>query len=516
MPKDLLNKFEGLTSTILDNAYDAIIIIDDKGKVLSWNQRSTALFQWSANEAIGKDLCDLIIPENFHDSHNQGKSEFLRTGNAKILNTIVEISALRKDKTELPIELTVSATKWQDTYVFTGIIRDITEKKILEQKLQLIRNENKLKLEILLGEELAQNITDKTFCDLKDKGKNELDLIIEQFDLIFNSLKKFVSERTLREARGEIVIPNDQPIALTFTDVENFTVVTQDMQKHIIPVLAMYLENMCKGVINFKGDVEKFIGDAIFFYHHNEEDPKQSTNQNFDSILNMVELSKKLWDNPGWNRLFENSNWLKYKKIKARYGMHFGTVTAGPLKSTDDQHRLESTLMGDNVNLTSRIEGLAKKYGVYFLMTDSYWSQLSAERQQKCRPVDYVTVKGREDNPLKVYTIDIEAKSEEFLQKYNEGQEYYFRGEWEKGRTSFIEAAHFYPDDGPTQLFISRIEESKNYLLKTLDHLERRFLGKIPNFDAFKKNIEIGLIKEPYSIPRGFLERGGYWSWDEK
>lgn len=239
MVSSLTEKLDGLTLAILNSAYDAIVIIDGGGEVLSWNRRAEELFQWSFNDAVGKNLRDLIIPKNFHEAHNNGIKAFLETGIAKILNTVVEITARRKDGTEFPIELTVSSTKWKNEYIFTGIIRDITEKKVLQEKLQLIRDENRIKLEILVGKNVAKNLTDKTYCNLGDKGKTEFDLIIEQFDLIFNNLKKFVSERTLKEARGETVIPDGQPIALTFTDVEGFTNITQEMQTQIIPVLGM-------------------------------------------------------------------------------------------------------------------------------------------------------------------------------------------------------------------------------------------------------------------------------------
>lgn len=227
-------------------------------------------------------------------------------------------------------------------------------------------------------------------------------------------------------------------------------------------------------------------------------------------------MTHALWDGSKWAKLFEKNDWIKFKNLKARYGMHWGEVTAGAIKSTGDQHRQESTLMGDNVNLTSRMEALAKKYNVYSLLTESYWSKLSSDRQVMCRLVDYVSVKGRETQPLKIFTIDFTKKTPDFLLKYSSGQELYFKGDWEKARSLFIQAEQINPDDGPTKHFINRIEESKNYLARAVDHLERRFLGNIPDFDKFKKDMEVSLVREPYSVPRGFLDRGSYWQWDEK
>lgn len=390
------------------------------------------------------------------------------------------------------------------------VVRNIIE------PLHRISEDNKQRLISLLGEEHAAQINKDTVAQLAREGKNEIDFIVEQMDTLFDHIKKFISDRTWRESRGEVVIPVDKPIAMTFSDVEGFTQATQAMQAAVIPVLGMYLEKMCEGILRHGGDIEKFIGDAVFSYHYCQEDPGQSVNQSFDSLLATTKGVEQLAENEAWSALFDQGGWERFKNLKTRYGMHFGTVTAGPIGSMANQDRVESTLMGDNVNITARLESLTKKYGIYYLMSEDYYRQLSPDRQSQCRLVDFITVKGRAEEPFRIFTLDLVAKSREFLENYESGLESYFRGDWNAAMELFQKAKNIDPDDGPTREFINRIEATKKYGQMALDHLGRRKLQGMEQFDTIKSHLEKVIDEEPFQPPRGFMERKGYWKWEEK
>ncbi len=99
----------------------------------------------------------------------------------------------------------------------------------------------------------------------------------------------------------------------------------------MIAVIGIYLEKMCGAIIKFQGNIEKFIGDSIFAYYLNDENPAEAANQCFDSLENLDNRIRQLWEDPQWIELFNHKNWNQFIKFKTRFGLDFGTVTAGPI-----------------------------------------------------------------------------------------------------------------------------------------------------------------------------------------
>lgn len=128
-----------LMQTILRSAPDAVITIDGNDLIKSWNPQAEAIFGWTENEVIGTTLTQTIIPERYHEGHLRGMQHFLKTGEGPVLNKPIEISALKKDKTEFQVELKISSTKLHDGYIFIGFIRDISVRKEAEE---IIRNKS--------------------------------------------------------------------------------------------------------------------------------------------------------------------------------------------------------------------------------------------------------------------------------------------------------------------------------------------------------------------------------------
>lgn len=128
---DMENRFRSLT----DNALDAVIIMNQDGIVVEWNLQAEVQFGWLAEEAIGKNLANLIIPAAFRNRHQQGLKRFIQTGERRILNKRIELLALHREGFTFPVELTVSPIPWGDTYLFSAFIRDITPQKHSEKEL---------------------------------------------------------------------------------------------------------------------------------------------------------------------------------------------------------------------------------------------------------------------------------------------------------------------------------------------------------------------------------------------
>ncbi len=127
---------EKRTRLIIESSLNAIVIMDSYGIVNDWNQQAEVMFGWTAQEAIGRRLDELIIPERFHETHRQGLRTFLETGVGPILNRQVEHMAKRRDGSEFPVELSVSPLKLGNAYIFSGFIHDISSRKAAEQKIR--------------------------------------------------------------------------------------------------------------------------------------------------------------------------------------------------------------------------------------------------------------------------------------------------------------------------------------------------------------------------------------------
>jgi PAS domain S-box-containing protein len=131
-----LAESEGTARRIIDTALDAFIQMDERGCVTEWNPQAETLFGWQRDEAKGQLLANLIIPEAQRAAHAEGLAHFLRTGDSAILGRRVEISAMHRNGTPITVELTVTAFRRRQSFVFNGFIRDRTAKLAMESQLR--------------------------------------------------------------------------------------------------------------------------------------------------------------------------------------------------------------------------------------------------------------------------------------------------------------------------------------------------------------------------------------------
>jgi len=133
--KTSLIQSESRFRSVAQSANDAIITSDSNSKITFWNQRAEIMFGYKEEEVIGKSLT-IIMPERYRKLHNRGFKRFMNTGHGKIIGKLVELHAIKKDGTEFPIELTLSDWYTGTGKYVTGIIRDITLRKLEQLKLE--------------------------------------------------------------------------------------------------------------------------------------------------------------------------------------------------------------------------------------------------------------------------------------------------------------------------------------------------------------------------------------------
>ncbi|REK34602.1 MAG: PAS domain S-box protein [Bacteroidetes bacterium] len=136
-----ITKSEEKRRLIMNGALDAIISIDTNEKITFWNPQAEVIFGWKAEEVMGKPLSEMIIPEPFRKYHVEGIKNYLNTGEGKYLNALLELSAIRKNGEEFPIELTVLPIKQGGEEFFCAFVRDITQRKKSEENLLIAYQE---------------------------------------------------------------------------------------------------------------------------------------------------------------------------------------------------------------------------------------------------------------------------------------------------------------------------------------------------------------------------------------
>jgi two-component system, cell cycle sensor histidine kinase and response regulator CckA len=131
--EERLRSSEEHLRALLDASLAAIVSMDAGGKVTYWSRQASEIFGWAEKEAVGQPLADLIMPPAVRSAHAAGLRRYLETGQSRVLNRRVELTALRRDGRELPVELTVVAVPGRG---FTAFVNDITTRKQAEAALR--------------------------------------------------------------------------------------------------------------------------------------------------------------------------------------------------------------------------------------------------------------------------------------------------------------------------------------------------------------------------------------------
>jgi len=132
--EDARRESEGRLRAIVETAVDGIITIDEQGRVTSFNPAAVKLFGYAPEEVLGKNV-NLLMPSPYHDEHDGYLSNHLITGVKKIIGIGREVTGRRKDGTVFPMDLSVSETILGSRRIFTGIVRDISQRKAAEENM---------------------------------------------------------------------------------------------------------------------------------------------------------------------------------------------------------------------------------------------------------------------------------------------------------------------------------------------------------------------------------------------
>jgi adenylate cyclase len=238
----------------------------------------------------------------------------------------------------------------------------------------------------------------------------------------------------------------EKELTAMFTDIRGFTSLSERLAPSaLVELLNEYLSEMTEIVFRHRGTLDKYIGDAIMVFWGAPFPQPDHASRACAAALEMLQVLRKL--RTGWEKQGR-------PPIDIRIGVNTGPMLVGNMGST---RRFSFTIMGDNVNLASRLEGLNESFGTRLIISESTYQHV--RESVVTRELDLIRVKGRR-KPVKIYEIlsPIEQldRYRGLIERFHLAAQTYREGRWETAVAMFGELLHDFPDDGPTRLFIQR------------------------------------------------------------
>ncbi len=241
----------------------------------------------------------------------------------------------------------------------------------------------------------------------------------------------------------------EKELTALFADIVGFTTLSEKVTPpQLVELLNEYLNEMTGVIIKNWGTLDKYIGDAIMAFWGA---PYQQDDQALRACRAALEMAQAL------QRLQEAWKSRSVPSIDIGVGINTGPMVVGNMGS---DKRKNYTIMGDSVNLASRLEGLTRKFRNRLIISESTFLQVQGK--VVARELDLIRVKGKMQ-PVKVYDLmgmaADSARFEDLIGRFEKGLKAYRDGQWEMAIEIFQELAGDYPQDGPSRVFVERCHE---------------------------------------------------------
>jgi adenylate cyclase len=242
-------------------------------------------------------------------------------------------------------------------------------------------------------------------------------------------------------------------LSVLFSDIRGFTTVSESLTpEELVCLLNEYLTAMTDVVFKYSGLLDKYIGDAVmavFGAPVNQPDHALRASKTALDMMSELRRLQKKWAGEG------------RPVLNIGVGVNSGDMVVGNMGS---EMRFDYTVMGDSVNLGSRLEGLNKEYGTNIIISESTY--LAVKDELFCRELDAVRVKGKL-HPIKIYELLCEKKDsapfESFVKLFEEALAKYKQGLWDEAIGAFQKVLEVKLGDPPSLLYIRRCQELKEH-----------------------------------------------------
>ncbi len=288
----------------------------------------------------------------------------------------------------------------------------------------------------------------------------ELHNMTEAFERMksgIRSFKKYIPSDLvsflIRSGQDAVLGGKTQEVSIFFSDVADFTTIAETLTPNeLVNHLGDYLGNFSGIIADTGGTVDKYIGDAVMAFWNAPTSVAQHAHA---ACLSAIRCRQKLI---ALRRTWKES---ELPLLYTRIGLHVGDVVVGNMGS---EERLNYTILGDPVNLTSRLEGLAKTYGVVILASEDIRAR--TEDAFAFRRIDRVMVKGK-TIPVTVYELVGERdrctdEITRWIETYERGLEAYFAQAWDAAEADMKRVLEMRPRDRAASLFLTRIENFRS------------------------------------------------------
>jgi len=308
------------------------------------------------------------------------------------------------------------------------------------------------------GERISANTTIQPLVTGKDDRLGSMLLIedISSEKRMKATMSRYIDPSLtdkLLEAGQEILGGQSSEATVLFSDIRNFTTMTEELgPQGTVSLLNDYFTLMVECIQSEAGMLDKFIGDAIMAIFGtpiaHDDDPDRAVRSAIEMINSLTAFNRE-----------RTSHGMK--PIEIGVGINTGTVVSGNIGSPK---RMDYTVIGDGVNLASRLESACKQYGARILVSDSTVTRLRAT--YRTREVDQVVVKGK-TRPVRVHEV-LDYHTEEsspnlstMLRCFKDGLTEYRAGDWDTAIEAFQEALESTPGDRLSQIYVDRCETLK-------------------------------------------------------
>ena len=268
---------------------------------------------------------------------------------------------------------------------------------------------------------------------------------VNHMTTVIRGVIPYISQSTLKAAGQEAPASSNKELACLFTDIRGFTEMSESMTPDkVVEMLNHYLEIETSIIHANEGDVDKYVGDAMFARFDGRRKELNACKAGLEIRRAMSEEARKAKE-------------ANQRQIDIGIGINAGEVTFG---SVGAQDRKDFTAIGDNVNLASRLESLNKQYHVKSLISDSVYDKVKDDFL--CREVDLVAVKGKAE-AVRVYEIIREKtgateRDERFKKLYETSLALYRKQKWDSADKGFGACLREF-DDETSNVFLDRIRQ---------------------------------------------------------